>query len=639
MTIIRATPKTAHNGFLLSNDTEINGFVAVFVGKNGAGKSRFFQSIKNGTTQVSVNGAVFDPNTEIQLLPPEQLTPNFGMHHDQNNLTQNIANTIRAYQTYCHLVDLPYDATHENLGGRMNSNPRYTQIYKLANFIASRIQKLPSELTEDDINLNYTEVTLGALGSHDVAGIFNRYCKKLNDNRYNRFRKEVDGEDVSTLNNDEFVKRFGPPPWEAINKILHTVFDGKFHFPIPINTNSKVYDHQTPLMERGNRVTNVGELSSGERTLLWLSLSLFNAQYNEKELLSAPRLLLLDEPDAFLHPKMVEKMYEVLQEFNRTFGTVFWLITHSPTTAALAPPNSLYLVHATSIEPIDTDAAVAELLDGVPQIAILPENRRSVYVESHYDAAIYQGLFEFLRKRSNKLNPKVSMNFVTAGPKMPEAHLIEVTKKIFGIVDVVKTQEFLVAVNGASNCNQVYAATETINQANNLGVKGLVDWDTKNKTTKNVLVIGEGQFYAIENFILDPICLILQLNLIDPAKYSIKRYSGEDLPWSEWIQNQELLQTSLNSFLLDIIGAANQADTIISYTSGLSLRSESRYTKMNGHKLQDVLWEKLPELNRIARKNFDGELMRKITHNIMINATSGRLIPQIIEEAFVSLQK
>src|SRR3990167_17885 len=618
MTIIHATPKTAHNGFLLSNDTKINGFIAVFVGKNGAGKSRFFQSIKNGSTQVALNGDSLNPNTEIHSLSPEQLIPNFGMHHDQNNLNQNIANAIRAYQAHRHLVDLPYDENHEGRGGRMDPGPRYTQIYKLARFIANRIHKIPSQLTEDDIILNYTEVASGALGSHDVAGIFNRYCKKLNDNRFNRFRKEVDEEDVPTLNDDEFVRRFGPPPWEAINKTLYAIFDGKFHFPVPGNKNSKVYDHQTPLMDRGDRVTNVSELSSGERTLLWLSLSLFNAQYNEKELLSAPKLLLLDEPDAFLHPKMVEKMYEVLQEFHRTFGTVFWVITHSPTTAALAPPSSLNLVQTTSVEPIDTDAAVAELLDGVPQIAILPENRRSVYVESHYDAAIYQDLFEFLRKRSIKLNQKVSINFVAAGPKMPEDHLIEITKKILGIVDEAKIQEFLIAVNGASNCNQVYAATENINQSSSLRIKGLVDWDTKNKPTKDVFVIGNGHSYAIENILLDPICLILQLNLIDAAKYSIKRYSGEDLPWPEWIQNPELLQKSLDSFLFDIIGAASQADTTIGYISGVSLRTDSRYTKMNGHQLEEMLWAKLPELNRTARKNFNGELKRKIAQNIMI---------------------
>src|SRR5690606_26232930 len=127
-----------------------------------------------------------------------------------------------------------------------------------------------------------------------------------------------------------------------------------------------------------------------------------------KDLLTAPKLLLLDEPDAFLHPKMVERMYEVLHEFHSSFGTVFWIITHSPTTTALAPPDSLHLVHSRSIESIDSDTAVAELLDGVPQIAILPENRRNVYVESHYDATIYQGLFEFLRKKSKNLNSKIS---------------------------------------------------------------------------------------------------------------------------------------------------------------------------------------------------------------------------------------
>jgi ABC-type branched-subunit amino acid transport system ATPase component len=129
MTTVIATPKSAYNGFMLNKATEIAGSISVFVGKNGAGKTRFFQSIKSGSTHIILNGSTLDPNVEITLMPSEQLTPNFGMHHDQNHLNQNIANTIRAYQSYRHLVDLPYDPANEMLGGRMNSNPRYSQIY------------------------------------------------------------------------------------------------------------------------------------------------------------------------------------------------------------------------------------------------------------------------------------------------------------------------------------------------------------------------------------------------------------------------------------------------------------------------------------------------------------------------------
>src|SRR5690606_31119113 len=102
MTLVLATPKSAHNGFMLTKATEIAGPISVFVGKNGAGKTRFFQSIKSGSTHIILNGSALDPNVEITLMSSEQLTPNFGMHHDQNNLTQNIANTIRAYQNFRH---------------------------------------------------------------------------------------------------------------------------------------------------------------------------------------------------------------------------------------------------------------------------------------------------------------------------------------------------------------------------------------------------------------------------------------------------------------------------------------------------------------------------------------------------------
>jgi ABC-type branched-subunit amino acid transport system ATPase component len=658
------SPQTLHNGFLLSTNTEIKGSICVFVGRNGSGKTRFFQSIKHGATGITLDGKTLDPKSEITLMSSEHLIPSFGVKHDPHSLMLNISSTIIAYQEIQNLLDQPdYPLDSTPVPGT-NQYVAHSRIYKLVQLIAEKSNKRPSELSAEDIRFYYTEVPSSVFGSHDLAGIFNRYTKKLNDNLYNEWRNEKYGKDLPYLSNDEFLRRFGEPPWDLLNRILNATFDGKFYIPEPKDLDSDIYNHQAQLVESGGRITASGELSSGEKTLLWLALSLFNSQYSDRGLLTPPKLVLLDEPDAFLHPKMVEKMYEVLKKFHEAFGSVFWIITHSPTTAALAPEGSLHLIEAdsiesndydsavagilkkvppeiqiqlTRIEPIDCDDAVAELLDGVPQIAIQPKNRRYVYVESHYDAAVYQDLFEFLRKRPEKLTQKISMSFV-AGHKMPEQHLIDMAKKVFRVDDEEQLNDFVTAVNGVSNCTQVYAATKSFSQASNFGVKGLVDWDTRNTPTENVVVIGYEQFYAIENIILDPICLILQLHFLNPKRYSIKRYSGEDMPWLEWLDNEKLLQKSLDKFLIEFLCKSNKADRQIKYCNGITLITDSTYTEMNGHELEKKLLTTFEELNQIAHNKGEGALKRKIA-NIMIGASSGKLIPMVVVAAFAALQK
>ncbi|WP_421310251.1 AAA family ATPase [Aeromonas sp. 603696] len=160
-----------------------------------------------------------------------------------------------------------------------------------------------------------------------------------------------------------------------------------------------------------------------------MALTLFNSQYYDPSAITAPKLLLLDEPDAFLHPKMVVKMYNVLKVFSENFSVKIIITTHSPTTVALSPENSTFMVCSNNVISITKDEGIAELLDGITQISINPENRRQVYVESQYDADVYQAIFSKLVHNSELVDSKISLNFVSSGPKMPEQQIIEKARK------------------------------------------------------------------------------------------------------------------------------------------------------------------------------------------------------------------
>ena len=82
-----------------------------------------------------------------------------------------------------------------------------------------------------------------------------------------------------------------------------------------------------------------GDLSSGEKVLLSLAFYLFSSR--EKN--TFPKLLLLDEPDAHLHPSMSKQFLDVVKNILvDKYGVQVIMTTHSPSTVILAPNDAIY---------------------------------------------------------------------------------------------------------------------------------------------------------------------------------------------------------------------------------------------------------------------------------------------------------
>lgn len=256
-------------------------------------------------------------------------------------------------------------------------------------FDRKKTEKAASKLSHEDIIFHFEEPSKNVLGIQSVSTIVNQYIKRRHKNEYNEWKCTQKDDDVQFFSYQEFIQQFGDGPWILINRILEDAFDGKFQFCTP-DEDSLSYKYQAQLLQgQEKKPVSITHLSSGEKTLLWLALTLFNSQYYELETAHTPKILLLDEPDAFLHPKMVLKMYKALESFNHNFNSLVIISTHSPTTVALAPNEKVYLVESNSITDIEKDGAISELLDGVTQISLNPKNRRQVYVESQYDVDVY----------------------------------------------------------------------------------------------------------------------------------------------------------------------------------------------------------------------------------------------------------
>ncbi len=637
--LIKFLGEKIHNGFLLSEAFVHEGDLIVLTGKNGSGKTRLIESIQNQMSIVELDGKKLS-NQEIMAVAQSSLNPNFGGAYSDAHYQTKITSSLQLYDQVKKTFDSPLDI---NVAGGMGRLPEgsipYESLYRLCVSIAGYLNKPASELSHEEIKMYFEDHVNSVLGFQNVSGICNNYIKRKKLNRFNRYCAEHEGDNVIFLSEGEFFSKFGDKPWLLLNQIVKATFNGKFYFTEPDET-SESYSYNAELIQKdtGGSVA-IGALSSGEKTLLWLALTLFNSQYYDETIVKTPKLLLLDEPDAFLHPQMVIKMYQALSAFAVNFKVQILITTHSPTTVALAPDNSTYVVSENAIVAVTKDEGVAELLDGVTQISISPDNRRQVYVESQYDADVYQAIFSKLIHRSELLDPKISLSFISSGPKMPSQQLRDKAKQILGVSDDGLLDEFVESVNGIGNCAQVIGQVEALEQIGNKTVRGVIDWDLKNSAPHGVFVLAEKYAYSIENIALDPICILLLLHTDKPELFTIEGICGQDVHWMDWLDDCLLLQESVDRFIKKVLGRENNKDEEVEYISGHTLLTDREYLHMKGHALENLVKQKYSALNAFSRSGKDGELKYSVVNKSMINMTKGRFIPSVFEQVLAMVQK
>lgn len=635
---LKIESNSEHKGFFLKEPALLKNKIIVLTGKNGSGKTRFLESLSELHASAFLNNET-TRETNIRLINQDALHPSFGSNYSHTSQQETLRQTLELYDGIKSEMSNPLFLKNQYSMRYDNQGIGIERLYSLCQKISKSIEKEPSELTHSDIILHYPEAPIDILGSLNISEKINSYIKRSHENKKNEWLSRDQNQDVKYFTEEQFTLRFGKRPWEELNKVLNDTFDGKFTLKIP-DEKSYTYNYQAELIQRdGTQVQNM-HLSSGEKTLLWIALTIFNTQYyNESDNKKPPRIILLDEPDAFLHPKMVVKMYNTLESVSKTFDSIILLTTHSPTSVALAPENSIYLVENDSIKEIEKDSAIADLLDGVTQISLNPKNHRQVFVESMYDAIVYNSIYTKIASRSDIIDPKITLSFISSGPKVPEQHLIDKVKSKLGTFNDDVLKDFVDSVNGAGDCVKVISQVETLQENENITVRGIIDWDLKNKTTDFIKVLASGYAYSIENITLDPICLLLLMHVDQPNSMTIKNICGEDIHWQEWLKNETLLQKSIDQFILTLFGKDNDKLAELCYMSGIKLKTDSSYLKMRGHDLESIIKEKYKPLKSFSRKGGDGELKCAIVNKAMINLTNCDFVPVQFEEIFSEIQK
>jgi len=484
---------------------------------------------------------------------------------------------------------------------RNNSHLPTKKVALAANSVAIYTQKPFEELLlKDFLKTEYPENFYEdpSLFNTQLENIFYHYAKRRYQNSVSYFRRHRFDEKNSSISDTAFDEK-NLSPWELVNKIF-TAHNLDFHFE-GVATEDFIPETSIyfPFIKTSiNKEINFSELSSGEKTIIGLVLKIFtNEVHNGK--VEFPDLLILDEPDAHLHPQMSKLLIDVLNEsFVEKLGIKVIMTTHSPSTIALCPEDSIYQLKnhpQTSLKKIGKDEALKILTGFLPTLSIDYKNHRQVFVESPTDLFYYQTIF---------------------------AKLSEFKSYPFRLYFISNSM-------GEGNCDQVKKVVSDLRESGNQTSFGIIDWDLKNAPDNFVMVHGHTERYSVENFIYDPIYLTVLLmkmnahNIFDTLGLS-KTYNYLAI----FNASNDFLQKIADAFFIEYYSknsgvnqALRQDLKKVEYYNGKFVNLPVWFLESQGHDFEKKLEKVFPAFEKY--KN-EGELQKELT---LIIATCYPLIP------------
>lgn len=423
-------------------------------------------------------------------------------------------------------------------------------------------------------------------GSH-LESVFYNYAKRRDQNQRLYFSKNTYGDENESISDDEFISKY-QAPWDMINQILS---ESNLDFKLRTIDRKEFTDLQHFALLISKLSTGIQYefkyLSSGEKVILGLIIKLFTTSYY-KDKLEFPELIVLDEPDAYLHPEMSKLLIDVLQKiFVEKLGIKVIMITHSPSTVALSPDDSIYKLTnypETSLKKIKKSDALKFLTDFIPTLSIDYENHKQVFVESHTDINYYQIIF-------NKLNEERNYPF---------------------------NLYFIANSSGKGNCDQVGKIVNNLRLSGSTTVYGIIDWDLKNKETDYVKVHGLNKRYSVENYLYDPIYIcILLMNL---NAYNIFKELEIDETTNQYLignKSEEFLQKIIEWFLAKYYKVYNHTEKdkndfeSIEYMNDKKISLPKWLLNTKGHDFEKRIKEVFPVLG--TKYANEGSLQKEIS--------------------------
>jgi hypothetical protein len=498
---------------------------------------------------------------------------------DYNTLVVHVKNT------WAQMQNIKTNAAHQ-----INVNPaaannidnnwflNQTGDPNLKRAFSSIIQKSKRDfktLTEEDVKkyIDYKSMHSEEIFSSQFATVFKSYHARVEDNQYAHFKNLHYGTSLEVLSDDEFIKTYGPPPWTLINQILENA-----NLPYRVNNplgQSKENTFKLVIFEPNTDLeVSVNDLSTGEKVLMSLALAVYNSTENGAKL----DVLLLDEPDAALHPEFSRLLIDTLSEYIvKGAGVSVIITTHSPTTVACAQGVPIFEMDKSTHRPIQSSAimAIRSLTIGLPELRVSSELRRQVFVESKYDVGYLDKIYDLVK----------SHDHIVTSPQFLPPH-----GKL------------------GTNCSDVInIVTGLVSLGNDL-VYGLIDHDGVNESRGRILVVGAGNRYSIESYIFDPIfvgLLLIRESVVSPQMIG--------LPSNSYVTTKNIHSTEwqkLIDFVCQTMNMTKNDDLSYITVQGSEYKAPREYLYKNGHELEETILTTWPQLHSIKRGKTEDNILK-----------------------------
>lgn len=624
--------KSSYKSIIRLPIAELPDFV-VLTGLNGSGKSHFLQAIADDRIQSGMAAAYYDWTTLRPFVGPPPpgaagahgIIPHQARRDDAwrrfEALAQDAESSIRTA-----LRDIPAQGDHtlqqlfsqatdeKNDSLTTDEKRRIVDVITNMRPLSSPVG-MPAELKRVELKLAppHIFVTRDQFDaayplqpdpvdafSGQVGALFTAYYSLHEKNEYTQF-KQNKGKQGSTaaLSDAEFTQRYGQAPWDVLNRLFATSM-----LPYRITAPESPEQQYKPRLLRTDDGVEIGfdDLSSGERIIASLVFYSYAAADSRFQVTN-PTLLLLDEIDAPLHPSMTVALLRSLRDvIVKEQGKKIILATHSPSTVALAPEDSIYVMHSDrTIEQTSRDGAIRALTAGVPVLSISREHRRQVFVESNNDEEFYTNLEVIVR---GELDPDISLSFIASGPDKHQ---------------------------GSSRV--IYLLSKLEDEGNDT-VFGILDWDTTNEPRKRrLLVLGHQRRYAIENYLLDPVLVAAVINYTnDQLREGVGFAKSE--PYLALLSMDDTRLQSIADHVLEELGFRHGSDDLrCEYINGHGVSLPKAMLEMRGHDLETLIKDKYPLLKR-----YHSEKELKLKVIALLRDLPG-FVPKDIVEMFRQIQK
>lgn len=525
-----------HKSITQINNIELCDFV-VFVGVNWAWKSHILEAIKEGKIQYNSfnTNEIVKFSFEDFLIKNQQKISKWTIETLRQTAWNNLSQRKLLFQDIDKQIKSIYNKKnpYEQTNILWNYVPLVNRLTSLITQTTGNNQtikallfsgiynswKFASEINEDEFyeaatfdEFDYSLIT-------NLSQIFMEYAVELTikQNDYNTWK--IDETEVK-----EFAEK---SPWMFINRIfeqfglLHQITFPKFTIKDLVRKGNSL-EFQV-ILKLWEEQINFESLSSGERILCALAMTIFQ---NSKT--HFPKVILLDEIDAFLHPSMIKNLITVIKNVFLEKWCKIILTTHSPTTVALIDEDHLFEIQKGNTEEKIKKISQSDAID--------------ILSEGYATLSGWKIIFE------NIINSKKDLILFTEWPT--DITHIQTAKEKLGI-----TTDFDIF-----HCRDAWRLSNFLKWIpnwilpNTKKIIGIFDFDNEWRKGVNIWIeIEKDKHYThSEDWNIHAITLPVTNNELIKTEYCPIEflYPQDKLQWSEWLLTKKHLReiNSLKSF-------------------------------------------------------------------------------------------